>query len=172
MQEKYHRSLHNEKKEDPLKSNVDPDAPAFNDRKSPDQTESKNKGVQGRDNEGANKVKNVPGVCPVQKIRVRDSEGNFKTLIAMLDTRSNTSLFSKRVAKLLGLSGPQTHLTMNLAGGQKRGEVFEVLEIVIESQNSLKTSETTFKYTQFVSLVAVLRPCQENLLKLILTSRR
>ena len=123
MQEKYHRSLHNEKKEDPLKSNVDPDAPAFNDRKSPDQAESKNNSVQGRDNEGANKVKNVPGVCPVQKIRVRDSEGNFKTL----------SLFSKRVAKLLGLSGPQIHLTMNLAGGQKRGEVFEVLEIVIES---------------------------------------
>lgn len=51
----------------------------------------------------------------------------------MLDTGSNTSLFSKRAVKLLGLSGPQTHLTMNLAGGQKRGEVFEVLEIVIES---------------------------------------
>ena len=50
-----------------------------------------------------------------------------------MDTGSNTSLFSKRAAKLLGLSGPQTHLTMNLAGGQKRGEVFEVLEIVIES---------------------------------------
>ena len=32
----HHRSLHNEKKEDPLKSNLDPDAPAFNDRKSPD----------------------------------------------------------------------------------------------------------------------------------------
>lgn len=82
----HHRSLHNEKKEDPLKPNVGPDAPAFNDRKSPDQDESKNNSVQGRDNEGANNVKNVPGVCPVQKIRVRDSEGNFKTLIAMLDT--------------------------------------------------------------------------------------
>ena len=129
----HHRSLHNEKKEDPLKPNVGPDAPAFNDRKSPDQDESKNNSVQGRDNEGANNVKNVPGVCPVQKIRVRDSEGNFKTLIAMLDTESNTSPFSKRAAKLLCLSGPQTHLIMNLAGGQKRGEVFEVLEIVIES---------------------------------------
>ena len=51
----------------------------------------------------------------------------------MLDTGSNTSPFSKRAAKLLCLSGPQTHLIMNLAGGQKRGEVFEVLEIVIES---------------------------------------
>lgn len=129
----HHRSLHNEKKEDPLKPNVGPDAPAFNDRKSPDQDESKNNSVQGRDNEGANNVKNVPGVCPVQKIRVRDSEGDFKTLIAMLDTGSNTSPFSKRATKLLCLSGPQTHLIMNLAGGQKRGEVFEVLEIVIES---------------------------------------
>ena len=51
----------------------------------------------------------------------------------MLDTGSNTSLVSKRAAKQLGLSGPQTHLTMNLAGGQQRGEVSEVLEIVIES---------------------------------------
>ena len=111
---------------------MDPDAPAFN-KRSPDQAESKNNSVQGRDNEGANNVKNVPGVCPVQKIRVRGSEGNFKTLISMLDTGSNTSLLSKRAAKLLGLSGPQTHLTMNLAEGQQRGEVSEVLEIAIES---------------------------------------
>ena len=115
---------------DSSKSNLDPDAPAFN-KRSPDQAESKNNSVQGRDNEGANDVKNVPGVCPVQKIRVRDSEGNFKTLIAMLDT--GICLLSERTAKLLGLSGPQTHLTMNLAGGQQRGEVSEVLEIVIES---------------------------------------
>ena len=51
----------------------------------------------------------------------------------MLDNGSNTSLLSKRAAKLLGLSGPRTQLTMNLAGGQQRGEVSEVLEIVIES---------------------------------------
>ena len=51
----------------------------------------------------------------------------------MLDTGSNTSLLSKRATKLLGLSGPRTHLTMILAGGQQRGEVSEVLEIVIES---------------------------------------
>ena len=36
----HHRSLHNEKKEDPSKSNLDPNAPAFNNRKSPDQAES------------------------------------------------------------------------------------------------------------------------------------
>ena len=129
----HHRSFHNEKKVYPSKSNLDPNAPTFNSKRSPDQAKSKKNSVQGRDNEGANNVKNVPGVCPVQKIRVRDSEGNFKTLIAMLDTGSNTSPFSKRAAKLLCLSGPQTHLIMNLAGGQKRGEVFEVLEIVIES---------------------------------------
>ena len=49
----------------------------------------------------------------------------------MLDT--GICLLSERTAKLLGLSGPQTHLTMNLAGGQQRGEVSEVMEIVIES---------------------------------------
>ena len=137
----HHSSLHNEKKEDPSKSNLDPEAPTFNNRKSPDQAESKNNSVQGRDNEGANNVQNVLGVCPVQKIKVRDSEGNFKTLIAMLDTGSNTSLFSKRAEKLRGLSGPQTHLTMNLAGGQKRGEVVEVLEIVTESLGVPSTYE-------------------------------
>ena len=103
----------------PSKSNLDPNAPAFNNKRSPDQAESKNNSVQGRDNEGANNVKNVPGLCPVQKFRGRGSEGNFKTLMAVLDTGSTTSLLSKRAAKLPGLSGPQTHLTMNLAEDNK-----------------------------------------------------
>ena len=50
----------------------------------------------------------------------------------MLDTWSNTSLFSKRAVKLLGLSWTQTHLTMNIAEGKRR-EVSEVLEIVNKS---------------------------------------
>ena len=37
------------------------------------------------------------------------------------------------LSRIVFLSGPQTHLTMNLAGGQQRGEVSEVLETVIES---------------------------------------
>ena len=45
----HHRSLHNEKKVDPSKSNLDPDAPAFNNKRSPDQAESKNNSVQGRE---------------------------------------------------------------------------------------------------------------------------
>ena len=57
----HYRSLHNEKKVDPSKSNLDPDTPTFN-KRSPDQVECKNNSVQGRDNEGANDVKNVPGV--------------------------------------------------------------------------------------------------------------
>ena len=61
----HHRSLHNEKKVDPSKSNLDPDVPAFNNKRSPDQAKSRNNSIQGRDNEGANDVKNVPGVCPV-----------------------------------------------------------------------------------------------------------
>ena len=115
----HHRSFHNEKKVYPSKSNLDPNAPTFNSKRSPDQAKSKKNSVQGRDNEGANNVKNVPGVCPVKKIRGRGSEGNFKTLIAMLDTGSNTILLPKTAAKLPGLSGPQTHLTMNLAEDNK-----------------------------------------------------
>ena len=53
------------KKVDPSKSNLDPDVPAFNNKRSPDQAKSRNNSIQGRDNEGANDVKNVPGVCPV-----------------------------------------------------------------------------------------------------------
>ena len=46
----------------------------------------------------------------------------------MLDTGSN-----KRAAKQLRLFGPQTHLTMNLAGGQKEAEVSKMIEIEVKS---------------------------------------
>ena len=51
----------------------------------------------------------------------------------MLDTSSNMSLLLNRAAKQLGLSGPQTHLTMNLAGGRKKAEVSVMIEIEITS---------------------------------------
>ena len=54
-------------------------------------------------------------------------------VLAMLDTGSNTSLLSKSTAAKLGLHGSQTHLTMNLAGGGKRSESSEVLDIVVAS---------------------------------------
>ena len=43
----------------------------------------------------------------------------------MLDSGSNTSFISKNVTKKLGLIGPKVHLTMNLAGGQKKSEESE-----------------------------------------------
>ena len=70
----------------------------------------------------------------------------------MLDTGSNTSLLSKTAEKLLGLSGPQTHLTMNLAGGQKKAEVSEVLEIVV----ALPADEDIRKKVQ---VYTVRKPC-------------
>jgi hypothetical protein len=49
----------------------------------------------------------------------------------MIDSGSNTSLLSKETASKLGLTGEQTHLTVNLAGGSKRSEMTEDLEIFI-----------------------------------------
>lgn len=67
------------------------------------------------------------------KIQVRDSGREFTDLLAMLDSDSNTSLLSKGAVKQLGISGPQTHLMMNLAGGQNKGEVSEMINIDIVS---------------------------------------
>ena len=68
-------------------------------------------------------------MCPVQK----DANGKPVEILAMLDTDSNASIFSKRVAKKLGLTGTQTQLTMNLAGGKKRSELSEVLKVTAVS---------------------------------------
>ena len=69
----------------------------------------------------------------MQKIKIRDYDGNLNKLLAMLDTGLNMSLLSKKVAKQLGLSGPQTNLTMNLPRAQKKAEVSEMIEINIVS---------------------------------------
>ena len=66
-------------------------------------------------------------------IKLRASDGNFNDLLAMLDTSSNRSLLAKRAAKQRGLSGPQMHLTMNLAGGQKKVEVSKMIHVVTAS---------------------------------------
>ena len=49
----------------------------------------------------------------------------------MLDSGSNTSLISKNLTKNLGLSGPKVCLTMNLAGGQKKSEESELVNIIV-----------------------------------------
>ena len=146
----HHRSLHNEKKSEPLESNLRPAAPVFTSQFTPPVVE--NRSIRGSDNEKTSGVRNVLGICPVQKIKIRDCDGNLNELLALLDTGSNTSLLSKKAAKQLGLSGPQTHLTMNLAGGQKKAEVSEMMQIDIVSP----TDEDIVKSLQ---VHTVRKPC-------------
>ena len=49
----------------------------------------------------------------------------------MIDSGSNTSFISKNAAENLGLKGCQTHLTMNLAGGKKKAEISELVNITV-----------------------------------------
>ena len=58
----------------------------------------------------------------------------------MLDSGSNTSFISKNVVKKLGIRGPKTHLTMNFAGGQKKSEASEFLDITVVSNTELMRS--------------------------------
>lgn len=97
MQKNHHRSLHNEKKSEPLESNLRPGAPICTSQITPPVIE--NRSIQGSDNEKTSDV----GICPVQKIKIRDCDGNLNELLAMLNTDSNTSLLSKKVSKQLGL---------------------------------------------------------------------
>ena len=77
------------------------------------------------------KLKLVTGLCPVQKVGVMSGNGEFVEVLAMLDSGSNTSLLSKNAARRLGLSGSATHLTMNLAGGKKKSEASQIIDITV-----------------------------------------
>ena len=136
----HHRSLYNEKKNEPLQSNMSPDAQIFTGQNI--LPEVKNRNIQGKVNEETRDVKNILGICAVQKVKVRDSDGNFADLLAMLDTGSNTSLLSKKAAKQ----------TMNLAGGRKKAEVSEIIEIEIASP----ADEDILKHLQ---VYTVRKPC-------------
>ena len=94
-----------------------------------------------------NDVQTVTGLCPIQKIKVADENGVPVDILAMLDTSSNTSLLSKSAATKLGLSRPQTHLTMNLAGGAKKSEVSEVVEITMVSPIEEDVKKTLLVHT-------------------------
>ena len=72
--------------------------------------EASNHSIQGKTS--------IPAICPVQKVKMRGKNGHFTEALAMLDSDSSTSFISKKVMKKLGICGPKTHLTMNLAGGQ------------------------------------------------------
>ncbi|KAL9959756.1 hypothetical protein ACROYT_G033111 [Oculina patagonica] len=128
---RHHRSLHNERMPpDVNTSQLNPEAVPY----SSATHESSNNNVQG--------VRNAPGICPVQKLMVKDKDGNFVEVLAMLDSGSNTSFISKDVAKKLGISGPKTHLTMNLAGGLKKSEESELVNITVApiSEESIQKS--------------------------------
>ena len=78
-------------------------------------------------------VKTLTELLPIQKVKIQNSSGELVEILAMLNTGSNTSLLSKATAKKLGLTGPKTHLTMNLAGGSKRPEISEIIGVTLVS---------------------------------------
>ena len=134
----HHRSLHNERKiADP--PTLDPRAPPF--QRPNDGTV--NNTADTYVTKQKLDIKTVAGLLPVQKVKVEDSNGEPIEMLAMLDTGSNSSLLSKAAAKKLGLRGPQTHLTMNLAGGSTRSETSEIIKIILVSPKD-KTSEKLF----------------------------
>ena len=70
----HHRSLHNQKP-----PNLNPTAQPFVSQSSSTQVNSHN--VQGSDEEN-NKVFSVSGLCPIQKIKAQDKDGNFVEMLA------------------------------------------------------------------------------------------
>ena len=70
----------------------------------------------------------------------------------MLDSGSNTSLLSKSAAGRLGLNGAATRLTMNLAGGKKKSEPFEIIDVTVAPPSDEDITKTLQVYT-------VTRPC-------------
>ena len=94
----------------------------------------------------------ITGLCPVQKVKVMDSGGTPVEMLAMIDSGSNTTLLSKNAAERLGIIGTATHLTMNLAGGEKRSETSEIIEITVASTTEEDIRKTLEVYT-------IKRPC-------------
>ena len=134
----HHKSLHNERNGVPP---LNPSAAPFSVQ---ERAISQNHNIEG--------IKHGIGLCPIQKVKVKDADGNFVEMLALLDTGSNTSLLSKKAAMKLVLTGSQIHLTMNLAGGEKRSEDSEILEIAVVSCTEEDIEKTVQVYT-------VKKPC-------------
>ena len=111
-----------------------------------------NRRQEANNNSVVQETKNVPGLCPVQKVKIKDNEGNYVEVIPMLDSGSNSSFISKNVKEKLGLSGPKVHLSMNLAGGQKRSEESELVNITVVSVSDEAIQKS-------VQVYAVNKPC-------------
>lgn len=53
----------------------------------------------------AQQARIVHSHCPIQKVKIKDQDGNFIEALTMLDSGSNTSFISTNVTKKLALSG-------------------------------------------------------------------
>ena len=71
-----------------------------------------------------------------------NKNGNFIEALAMLDSWPNTSLLSKSAADRLDLKGSARHLTMNLAGGKKKSEPSQVIDITVASPSGEDITKT------------------------------
>lgn len=150
---RHHRSLHNERNSS---TNLNPNATSFissnqeTDTGSVQRENSKKEETQETDTknvQGSNLENNIIGLCPVQKIKIRDKEGSLIDALAMIDSGSNTSFISKKTAQKLGLTGLKTHLKMNLAGGKKNLEESEQLEVTVMSPTDKNVEKTLQVYT-------------------------
>ena len=137
---RHHRSLHNERIPPVANSSLNFEAVPFTGTRQ----EASNHNVQSE--------RKVPGLCPLQKVKIKDKDGNSVEVLAMLDSGSNTSFISKNVMKKLGISGPKTHLTVNLTGGNKKSEESELINI-----NVVSTSEEHIQKSMRV--YAINKPC-------------
>lgn len=133
---RHHRSLHNEKTST---SSLNPKAVPFTNTK---QYQADSHSIQDK-----SLTKNVIGLCPVQRIKIKDKEGNSVDALAMIDTGSNASFISKSTAQKIGLKGPQSRLTMNLAGGKKKSEDSELVEVTVTSPTDENVKKILKAYT-------------------------
>ena len=146
----HYRCLHNEKTGE-TNTSLNPKALPFQSQFQGPPPKS-NSNIQGNAVYQKSKLKPVTGLCPVQMVKVRNKDGNFVEVLAMLDSGSNTSLLSKSAASRLGLNGLATHLTMNLAGGKKKSKPSQIIDITV----ALPTDEDITKTLQ---VYTVTRPC-------------
>ena len=130
---RHHRSLHNERNSS---TSLNPNATPF----SSSNQEVDSSGVQEEN-------LNVIGLCPVQKIKIRDKDGSLIDALVMIDSGSNTSFISKKTAQTLGLTGTRTNLKMNLAGGKKNSEESEQVDITVTSLTDKNVEKSLQAYT-------------------------
>lgn len=91
--------------------------------------------------------RNVTGLCPIQKVKLKDKDGNYHEALAMLDSGSNASFISKRMSSKLNIEGTKSQLTINLAGGKKKSEESELLEVSVTSSDDSNIEKTLQVFT-------------------------